>query len=311
MIQLLGFSAWITCPDGEIVEYDTMVNTQGDVMYCWIPSEIDKPFSVHWRDHGGGIDTATYIKLDGETAPGQFLMGEGEAERSAIRVAENAERPFLFSEVKEPKQQDSSQPQERLPREAEVGTIVVKIKRVKRMQRRAANKPLIPPSEVRGRPGQPCITYGPPRPIAGHHSSTWDIQPYDPEKAGSFVKFVFRYRSKEFLISQGIMRRGAPLYRPLSPPRVLIPAHYASPPTTPSVYSTPSPAFSVSKLRPEADVAGSQRVAGGRSVSNPVMRVQGPITAENFPPCQIRRFSATLIVRDETQNVIDRHQRRG
>lgn len=103
-------------------------------------------------------------------------MGEGEAERSAIRVAENAERPFLFSEVKgvavsipfynlivlnvvaEPKQQDSSQPQERPPREAEVGTIVVKIKRVKRMQRRAANKPLIPPSEVRGRPGQPCIT---------------------------------------------------------------------------------------------------------------------------------------------------------
>lgn len=54
---------------------------------------------MHWRDNGSGVDTATYLKLDGFTVAGRFLYGVGEAERSAVRVGDSSERPFVFSKV--------------------------------------------------------------------------------------------------------------------------------------------------------------------------------------------------------------------
>jgi hypothetical protein len=56
-------------------------------------------FAVHWRDDGGGVDTAAYINLDGTVVPGRFLFGRGETYRDAMRSGPSSERPFMFSKV--------------------------------------------------------------------------------------------------------------------------------------------------------------------------------------------------------------------
>lgn len=66
-----------------------------------LDSIVLQKFSVHWQDHGWSIPTATFIKLDGYTVPGHFLMGTGHAERSNIRVGLTTVRPFMFQRVPE------------------------------------------------------------------------------------------------------------------------------------------------------------------------------------------------------------------
>lgn len=58
-------------------------------------------FTVHWADHGWTITTATFIKLDGYTVPGHFLMGKGHAARSNVRAGVTTVRPFTFAEITE------------------------------------------------------------------------------------------------------------------------------------------------------------------------------------------------------------------
>ncbi|KZT70127.1 hypothetical protein DAEQUDRAFT_668237 [Daedalea quercina L-15889] len=94
-----GYSAWITIPGHELREFDAAVDSHSRKATCWIPSEEGMRFSVHWKDHAGSIPTATFIKLDGYTVPGHFLMGEGEAERDNIRVGITTVRPFTFARV--------------------------------------------------------------------------------------------------------------------------------------------------------------------------------------------------------------------
>ncbi len=58
-----------------------------------------KIFTVHWRDHGGGVDSASYIYLDGYLVPGRFIFGIGDAQRSGARVGPALERPFTFAKA--------------------------------------------------------------------------------------------------------------------------------------------------------------------------------------------------------------------
>ena len=48
---------------------------------------------------GGGVKTATYIKLDGFNVPGYFLHGSGEAKRDSVRVSNGTEKPFIFTKL--------------------------------------------------------------------------------------------------------------------------------------------------------------------------------------------------------------------
>jgi hypothetical protein len=54
---------------------------------------------VHWKDHGGKVDTCSFITLDGFVVPGRFLFGEGETWRQGVRSSMNTERPFMFQRV--------------------------------------------------------------------------------------------------------------------------------------------------------------------------------------------------------------------
>jgi hypothetical protein len=58
-------------------------------------------FQVWWQDHGGKVETCSFIVLDGLTVPGRFLMGEGTAMRSGIRASHMTEKPFMFAKMPE------------------------------------------------------------------------------------------------------------------------------------------------------------------------------------------------------------------
>ena len=100
-------------------------------------------------------------------------------------------------------------------KESSIGSIILKIKLVRRIAGRVANSPLLVPQQVRGkrRPGDDCIgsvvkfipplattsdrqpSYGAERQVASQHKATWKILPWDLSNPHSYVTFVFRYRS--------------------------------------------------------------------------------------------------------------------
>ncbi|KAI0928404.1 hypothetical protein AcW1_005658 [Taiwanofungus camphoratus] len=249
MITHRGFSAWITSAGGEVFEYEAVVDSKANKVSCWIPCQEGKNFVVHWRDNGSGVDTATYLKLDGFTVAGRFLYGVGEAERSAVRVGDSSERPFVFSKVQAG---TTGTPDRVSSRTKDAGTIVVKIRRIKRKEARAPNAPQKPPSPVSGRhmAGQLSIGFGQERPTYTQTPSTWAIEPHKANERGPYVTFVFRYRSRDFLVSQGIMSRNDPEYR-ATPPHV----QQTTPPQTPALSTasapvTPSPSPSPRRFPP-------------------------------------------------------------
>ncbi|KAL6300130.1 hypothetical protein BKA93DRAFT_741087 [Sparassis latifolia] len=233
MLTYRGFSAWITCEDREVIEYEATIDAKSNRVTCWIPSQEGKNFVVNWRDHGSQVETATYINLDGFVVPGQFLFGEGDAMRSAVRVGEDMERPFVFQRI------------EGVPRGKDVGTILVRIKRIKRKELRPSNAPQTPPAMTQGRRGigEPCIGYGEERAARQRFETTWKIEPFDKRNPGAYVVFAFRYRSRGFLVSQDIMSPDDSEFR--TPPTPLLASSPPTPvsmsPTAATPSSTPSP----------------------------------------------------------------------
>lgn len=124
-----------------------------------------------WQDHGGKVDTCGYISLDGITVPGRFLLGEGIASRSGARADPYRERPFKFMEVPE----NSAQAHAHLhcgilihdfvaadgaaDSNADAGTIVLKIRRVRRVEDTEANAVEVLPDSVltKRKPGDLCV----------------------------------------------------------------------------------------------------------------------------------------------------------
>lgn len=91
--------------------------------------------------------------------------------------------------------------------------IMLRIKRVRTRDGRKANEMQPVPPPAGGRFREHCVGYGAvlilsrtlgsydssfgsDRRTYPQHSSTWSTEPYDPENPGSFVTFVFRYRSR-------------------------------------------------------------------------------------------------------------------
>ncbi|KAF9246146.1 hypothetical protein BU15DRAFT_38400, partial [Melanogaster broomeanus] len=199
MLTHRGFSAWIVSEDEQLREYLVAVDTNAHRVSCWIPSEAGKSFSVHWKDEGTDVHSCSFISLDGFVVPGRFLFGHGQTSRDGIRTGPATERPFMFAE------QPHNASDEQSSREA--GTIVVKIKRVIMEGQKSANKLQRPP-DASGSQNSLLghrIGYGEERPTYEQYPTTWQVKPYDESSKRSYVTFVFRYRSREFLLSQGIM----------------------------------------------------------------------------------------------------------
>ncbi|RDX56781.1 hypothetical protein OH76DRAFT_1369822 [Lentinus brumalis] len=216
MLDHRGFSAWITSNDLELVEFEPRTNNNNHTVTCWIVGTVGSTFVVHWRDHGSMVDSASYIYFDGFKVSGQYLHGEGEELRRGIRVSEEEERPFVFSAIG---------PNDRAgfdgkPPDKNVGSIMLQILLIKRVGEREPNPIRPPPNVIRGlrQEGDVAIRYGDVRP-APMQKRTWKMVPFNPEAPGPYVTFIFRYRSKDWLLSQGIIGEHETLWRiPDHPP---------------------------------------------------------------------------------------------
>jgi len=207
MLTHRGFSAWVVSNGEVLPQYLVAVDEQAHRVSCWIPGTEGHAFDVYWQDHGGKVDSCGFIILDGLVVPGRFLFGQGITSRGGVRASKSTERPFMFQKVPEIA---TESPQRAATKEA--GMITLKIKRIKRVLNR-------PPNAIQSLPGLAvlskrqvgdlCIGFGEEVQTFEQYSSTWSVVPYDQDvpgatKPSTYVSFVFRYRSPDFLEAQGI-----------------------------------------------------------------------------------------------------------
>ncbi|KAL0577871.1 hypothetical protein V5O48_004107 [Marasmius crinis-equi] len=215
MLTHRGFSAWIVVNNQPLPEYLVALNAETNQVSCWIPSEEGQKFSVFWEDKNqGGVDTMAFVNLDGFMAPGRFLLnGQGRTFRSGVRTGQNTERPFVFRKVTE---SSIISPSPASPSSA-VGMIVLKIKRVKRVANWANNQlqELSQGPQGSRQSGDMYVGFGENDTVSDRWDYTWGVQPL-PEDGRpndaipTYVTFIFRYRTYEFLQAQGIAQGPPP-----------------------------------------------------------------------------------------------------
>ncbi|KAJ6597087.1 hypothetical protein DFH09DRAFT_111444 [Mycena vulgaris] len=206
MLTHRGFSAWIVVDGEPVPEYLVAEDTKASRVSCWIPSEEGQKFSVHWKDHGGKVDSCSFISLDGLVVPGRFLFGNGETSRQGVRSSTTTERPFVFQKI------DQDEPSAHAVNK-DTGMITLHIKRIQRVASRPANAIQHIPSVVLGKrkAGDLCVSFGEDTQAFDQFAYTWSVKPYEKDAPtgsrtpSTYVSFVFRYRSREFLQMQGIM----------------------------------------------------------------------------------------------------------
>ncbi|KDR73497.1 hypothetical protein GALMADRAFT_251206 [Galerina marginata CBS 339.88] len=207
MLKHRGFSAWIMSNGQTLPEYLVAVDETAHRVSCWIPGKEGETFTVYWQDHAGKVDSCAFINLDGLVVPGRFLFGNGVASRGGVRASASTERPFVFQKVSE---HIVESPARGAAKDA--GMITLKVKRIKRVDPRPANPVQSIPSVLgKRKAGDLCIGFGEEVSASAQHPTTWDVRPYDEDvtvpgstKPSTYVSFVFRYRSPEFLETQGI-----------------------------------------------------------------------------------------------------------
>ncbi|KAJ7444904.1 hypothetical protein FB451DRAFT_1293799 [Mycena latifolia] len=206
MLTHRGFSAWIVVDGKPVPEYLVAEDTKAARVSCWIPSEEGQKFSVHWKDHGGKVDSCSFISLDGFVVPGRFLFGSGSTWRDGVRSSATSERPFVFQKIEQDEPSTNAV-------NKDVGMITLRIKRIQRVASRPANPVQQLPSITLGKrkAGDLCVSFGDDKQAFDQFAYTWSVKPYEKDTpAGArtpstYVSFTFRYRSREFLQMQGIM----------------------------------------------------------------------------------------------------------
>jgi len=242
MLTHRGFSAWVVSNGKVLPEHLVAVDDQCHRVSCWIPGTEGHTFDVYWQDHGGNVDSCGFIILDGFVVPGRFLFGQGITSRGGVRASKSTERPFMFQKVPE---NVTDSPQQAAAKEA--GMITLKIKRIQRVFNRPPNAiQSLPGLAVLGKRqvGDLCIGFGEEVQTFEQYSSTWSVLPYDQDvpgatKPSTYVSFVFRYRSPDFLEAQGISVEKAATPKKVQVPTrriASLPPHFLTDPE-----SSPSP----------------------------------------------------------------------
>ncbi|KAF5357898.1 hypothetical protein D9756_001414 [Leucocoprinus leucothites] len=276
MLNHRGFSAWVVVDGRPLPEYLVAVDSSANRVSCWIPSEEGKAFSVYWKDHGGKVETCGYITLDGYLAPGRFLHGEGTAWRGGVRTGPASERPFIFQKIEE----NDSSLDNSIATNKDVGTILLRIKRVRLVAAASPNAIQQLPENNGGRNGI-RVGFGVEQPTFEQYPSTWKVESYDnpgQSQPSTYVSFVFRYRTYDFLRVQGIIEDLTPRNAPLQSSHQ---RRVASMPISVSTINSAPGALLTAKNTSTDPVylhLGSQRVK--RSDSRRAVSMQGSIGGE-------------------------------
>ncbi|KAJ6507180.1 hypothetical protein C8R47DRAFT_1100524 [Mycena vitilis] len=93
-----GFEAWITIEDEEVEQYEPKAVEYPTGQTCWIASQINKGFSIHWKNTDVFCQTVARIWVDGIECSGEIiLMPNREATISGRRASGSTVSPFVFS----------------------------------------------------------------------------------------------------------------------------------------------------------------------------------------------------------------------
>ncbi|KAJ7025777.1 hypothetical protein C8F04DRAFT_1127548 [Mycena alexandri] len=105
MPDLGRFSCWVEVDGARLKEYSLEYSADGTEATCWIPSEVDKEFSVHWTDSNSTPSRTIYgyVKVDGMDCGGYPLLlvragGRwlGTGHRDSVSVSPTTRRSLLF-----------------------------------------------------------------------------------------------------------------------------------------------------------------------------------------------------------------------
>ncbi|KAK7005963.1 hypothetical protein R3P38DRAFT_3326409 [Favolaschia claudopus] len=97
-LQANGFEAWININSREVEHFqpETVDNPSGQT--CWIASEINQGFSIHWKNTDVFCQTAARIWVDGLECAGEIVSGPNrEAFITGRRTSGSTISPFKFS----------------------------------------------------------------------------------------------------------------------------------------------------------------------------------------------------------------------
>ncbi|KAF7357821.1 hypothetical protein MVEN_00828100 [Mycena venus] len=97
-LQANGFEAWVTIDDREVDQFKPETVDYPSGQTSWIASELDKGFSIHWRNTDVFCQTASRIWVDGIEVAGEIILGPNrEASVSGRRTSGSTMSPFKFS----------------------------------------------------------------------------------------------------------------------------------------------------------------------------------------------------------------------
>ncbi|KAF7376572.1 hypothetical protein MSAN_00073500 [Mycena sanguinolenta] len=95
-----GFEAWIVINGVEAEQFKPETVDYPTGQTCWIASELDKGFSIHWRNTEVFCHTASRIWVDGIECAGEIILHPNrEASISGRRTSGSTVSPFKFSPV--------------------------------------------------------------------------------------------------------------------------------------------------------------------------------------------------------------------
>ncbi|KAJ6629489.1 hypothetical protein B0H10DRAFT_2184421 [Mycena sp. CBHHK59/15] len=98
MLNANGFEAWITIDGGDVQHFQPEIVGDPAGVTCWIASEVNKGFAIHWRNTDVFCQTGGRVWVDGNECPGEIIQGPNlEAVVSGRRTSGSTMAPFVFS----------------------------------------------------------------------------------------------------------------------------------------------------------------------------------------------------------------------
>ncbi|KAJ7759325.1 hypothetical protein DFH07DRAFT_940100 [Mycena maculata] len=105
MPELGRFSCWVEVDGVKVSEYSPEYSADRKEATCWIPSEVNKKFSIHWTDSKADRTRKIYgfVRIDGIDCGGRELIfaktgGKwiGTGHRDSVSTSPTTRRPFIF-----------------------------------------------------------------------------------------------------------------------------------------------------------------------------------------------------------------------
>ncbi|KAG7451413.1 uncharacterized protein BT62DRAFT_1071981 [Guyanagaster necrorhizus] len=99
MLSFGEFSAWVSIDGVEAEEYGVTVD--GTRVTCWIASEANKTFSLHWKDSVVSSPTRGNPSIDGTTYPPRYTdtLRRNHVFLGGVRDSDSSKRPFMFTKL--------------------------------------------------------------------------------------------------------------------------------------------------------------------------------------------------------------------